>query len=228
MLKRIILIFIMGLAIHSAQSQFRIENDTLYAYDFAGKTPSSFVDIIAHTRIYQTGIAPDLVQWVRSTNQLPDPAWESAVCDIVACRGTDVDTGSFLFDTGDSGQLSFHFYAKNVNASSKMIVRFSRVSNPLEYTDIVIFATAWKPVGINPIHNSVTSSIPNPAQNAITFNNNMIENGTLEVYNAVGQALLSMSFTNNMTVDIKDFAVGIYTVKIFDGSNSSFSRIIKE
>ena len=228
MFKRIALIIICGLAALTAQSQFRIEKDTIYTYDFAGKTPSSFVDIIAETHIYQTGTSPDMIQWVRSTNQLPDPAWASAVCDIVACRGTDVDTGSFLFEAGDSGKLSFHFYTKNVNASGKMIVRFSRVSNPLEYTDVVIFATAWKPVGINTINSSVTRSTPNPAQNAITFSNNMIESGKLELCNALGQVVLSMDYINNMTIDLLNFAPGIYVVKLTDAFHTSFTRIVKE
>ena len=228
MLKKIIFIFIFWLATISIQAQFRIENDTLYAYDFAGKTSSSFVDIIAHTRIYQTGIAPERVKWVRSTNQLPDPAWASAVCDIVACRGTDVDTGSFPFEVGDSGQLSFHFYSKNVSASSKMIVRFSRALNPLEYTDVVIFATAWNPVGINPVNHPVTSSSPNPVQNSVRLSNNLIEDGRLEIFNSLGQTVMSIPFNNNMTIDIKDLPAGIYMVKIFDEVHSSFSRVVKE
>lgn len=229
MFKKIALIIgIWSLLTPKAQSQFRIENDTLYAYDFAGKTPTSFVDIIAQTHIYQTGTSSDLIQWVRSTNQLPNPAWESAVCDIVACRGTDVDTGSFLFEAGDSGKLSFHFYTKNSNASGKMVVRFSRVSNPLEYTDVVIFATAWKPVGINAINNSVTSSTPNPAQNIITISNDLIENGQLELYNAMGQLILSMDYVNNMSVNLEGLMSGIYIVKVADSSQTSFSRIVKE
>ncbi len=223
MFKRITFIFVFTLAALSAKAQFKIENDTLYAEGFANN-----FDLYAETHIYSLAIGPQLINWQRTLNQLPDPKWTSAVCDIVSCKSVTTDTGSFIFDPGDTGFLSFHFYPTNFNASGKMIVRFSLASDPLQAVDVVINARGWKPVGIDQIQHSVTKATPNPAQNTVTFNNDRIKQGKLEVYNAIGQMVLSLDYNNNMTVDIMDFAPGIYTVKIFDESHTSFSKIIKE
>lgn len=228
MLKKYIVIFVIGLSTLPVKAQFKIVNDTLYCYAFAGTSPSSFIEIFGETHIIHTGSTAEVIKWVRTVNQLPDPTWTSAVCDIESCKPPEVDTGSFVFEPGDTGYMSFHFYTKNVSASGKMVVRFSRASNPLEYVDIVTFGTTWKPVSINQVTNSITSSTPNPAQNTITFNNNLIEQGKLEIYNAIGQVMAIMDYNNNMTVNIVDLPSGIYTVRISDALYTSFSRIIKE
>jgi len=216
------------MAAFSAKAQFKVTNDSLYAYGYAGTSSSSFVDLEAETHIYNLSFNAEVIKWVRTTNQLPSSEWTSAVCDIVACRGSDVDTGSFVFNPGDSGILFFHFYTKNVNASGKMVVRFSRAANPLDYVDVVTFATAWKPVGINPVNTAVTSIAPNPAKNTVVFTNTLIASGQIEIYNAMGQIVLSMDYTNGMQLDIQNLSSGIYTLKISDDLNTSISKIIKE
>jgi hypothetical protein len=228
MFKRITFIFVFVLASLSAKAQFKIESDTLYAYGYAGTSASDFIDIEAETHIYNLSLGSEVIKWVRTVNQLPDPAWTSAVCDIVSCKGTDVDTGSFLFDPNDTGKLYFHFYTKNVNASGKMVVRFSRAANPLDYVDVVSFVTAWKPLSIDKISNSITNVVPNPAKNSVIFNNDKIEHGKIEILNTLGQVVLSTDFDNHMTVDIRDYNTGIYTVKISNASYTSVSRIVKE
>jgi hypothetical protein len=228
MFKRITFVFIAVLVSLSAKAQFHIEDDTLYTYGFAGMTSSDFVDIEAETKIHHLSSTPEIIKWVRTENQLPSTDWTSAVCDIISCRSADTDTGSFLFNGNDSGNLYFHFYTKNVNASGKMVVRFSRASDPLQYRDVVTFITAWKPVGINSLTASTTRSFPNPAKNEVTFSNDRIDAGRIEIYNAIGQVVSQKDFTNNMTVDIRDFAPGVYTVKISNTEYSSVSRIVKQ
>ncbi len=94
--------------------------------------------------------------------------------------------------------------------------------------DVVSFVTAWKPVGIKQVNASVTSTIPNPAQHSVTFSNNLIENGTIEICNAMGQVVLTMNYANHMAIDIKDFASGVYSVRISNDVNSSVTKFIKE
>jgi hypothetical protein len=229
MFKRITFIFVLALGAVSAQAQFSVDEDTLYAYGFAGKTSAEFVDIEAETMIRHTGSTPQRINWIRSENDLPSMDWSSAVCDIISCRSAEVDTGSFFFSPGDTGGLFFHFYTKNVNASGKMVVRFSSADNPLDYVDVVTFATAWKPVGLQSVNkNSKTVVTPNPAKNSITFVNDNISAGTIEFYNTVGQVVLTMPYNNEMSVDVSGLSSGVYTVKIASASQASFSKIIKE
>lgn len=228
MLKKYLVIFVIGLTALSAKAQFKIVNDSLYCYGFAGTTPSSFIEIYGETHIIHTGSTAEVIKWIRIVNQLPDTTWTSAVCDIISCKPPEVDSDSFIFEPGDTGYMSFHFYSKNVSGSGKMIVRFYRASNPLEYVDIVTFGTTWKPVSVNQVNTSITSSTPNPAQNTITFNNNLIEHGKLEIFNSMGQVMTVMGYSNDMTLNIIDFPSGVYIVRISDSNSTSFSRIVKE
>jgi hypothetical protein len=228
MFKRITLLFVLGLAAISANAQFKIEKDTLYAYGFAGTTASEFIDISAETHIYSLGLSTERIKWIRSTSDMPDAAWTCAICDVESCKSAETDTGSFTFNPEDTGKLSFHFYAKNVNKSGKMVVRFFRASNPLDFEEVVIFATAWKPVGINVMNVAVTSAVPNPAHGSVRLNNNLIENGKLEIFNLNGQLVFSADYAGNMELQLEEFAPGIYTVRISDASNISYSRIVKE
>jgi hypothetical protein len=227
MLKRITFIIVVGLASLTASAQFKMEHDTLYAYGYAGTDIQNEVGTDNHIISTATS-GSEIINWRRTVNQLPDPKWSSAICDILYCRGPEVDTGSFLFDAGDTGYLSFHFYTKDVSGKGKMVVRFSRASNPLDYVDVVVLGTAWKPVGIKDINTSVTSIMPNPAKNEVTLTNNRINNGKLEVYNAMGQIVLTTDYLDQMTLDIKHLANGVYTIKISNASYSSVSKIVKE
>ncbi|MEX0598065.1 MAG: hypothetical protein WD512_16375 [Candidatus Paceibacterota bacterium] len=56
---------------------------------------STTVDVFAGTWIYNLSNLLDTIVWTRSTNTLSDPAWTSAVCDIILCHPPDVSTNEF-------------------------------------------------------------------------------------------------------------------------------------
>src|SRR5690606_7011963 len=117
-------------------------------YGFAPMNSSEFVDLNAEVHIKSLSISGERISWVRTIEDLPDTSWTSAVCDIVSCRGPEVDTGSFYFEPLDSGILSFHFYPTVNAGKGQMTVKFYRDNNPLEFVEIVTFIHAWKPVSI--------------------------------------------------------------------------------
>lgn len=227
MIKKLLIVIIFLVALQ-ANAQFKIVNDTLYGYGFAGKNSTDFVEIIGETHIIHLGTVPEIIKWVRTVNEFPDPAWTSAVCDIVSCRPPEVDTGSFLFEAGDTGYMSFHFYVKNIKGTGKMVVRFSRANNPSEYVDLVTYGTAWGPLSVNGINTAVTFSSPNPVHDVVNFNNSHIQEGNLEIYNNMGQLIDKMDYYSNISLNLINYPSGIYVIKISNSSFTSFSRIIKE
>ena len=227
MLKRILLICTLAFAV-SSQAQFKIEHDTLYAYGYASKTAGAFVDLEAHSKIKHTAMSQETIKWVRTTNTLQSTEWTSAVCDILSCRGVEVDTGSFQLSGMDSGSLSFHFYPKNVRGSGKMIVRFFRENNPMDYHDVVILCQAWKPTSINAISNELTSVYPNPCATMISVNNSVIANGTYSILNSFGQVISTNEYVNGMTISTADLSSGVYTIIIKDGVNTAAKQFVKE
>jgi hypothetical protein len=227
MLKRLLLVCTLAFAIQS-QAQFVIEHDTLHAFGYAGTSASSFVDLEAHSKIKHTAMSQETIKWVRTTNTLQSSEWTSAVCDIVSCRGTEVDTGSFQISGMDSGSLSFHFYPKNINGTGTMIVRFFRENNPMDYHDVVVLCQAWKPTSINTVSSELTSVFPNPSANMISVNNSVIANGTYTILNSFGQIISSNTFVNGMTISTADLSSGVYTIVIKDDNNTSTKQFVKQ
>lgn len=226
MFKKITLVLVMALALN-ARAQFTIDEDTLYCYGFAGSTSSDFVDIYAHTVIRSTASSTETINWSRINNALPGASWSTAICDIISCRAPEVSTDSFSFPAGDTGILSFHFYTKDLAGNGWMTVRFSRVSNPLDYIDVVINARAWNPLGIKRPVLAATNVYPNPAANKVKFENTDLTNGTLSVYNALGQLMVEMPFISGMELDIQSLASGIYSCTIESQSGISNAGFVK-
>jgi hypothetical protein len=227
MLKRILLICTLAFAV-SMQAQFEIEHDTLHALGFAGKTAGSFVDLEAHTKIKHTAMSQETIKWVRTTNTLQSTEWTSAVCDILSCRGVEVDTGSFQISGMDSGGLSFHFYPKNVRGTGTMVVRFFRENNPMDYHDVVILCQAWTATSLANVSHEMTSVYPNPCAGMISVNNSVIANGTYSILNSFGQTISSNEYVNGMTISTADLSSGVYTIIIKDAVNTAAKQFVKE
>jgi hypothetical protein len=228
MFKKITLLFFVAVASFNVQAQFTIDEDTLYAEHFAGEDASDFIDISAHTVIRSTNSMAETITWNRYTNNLPDTNWQSAVCDIVSCRAPIVSIDSFTFaNGGDTGILSFHFYVKNISGSGTMIVRFARANNPLEYTDIVIKARAWKPTNINQVIKSQTLVYPIPANDVLSIQNNTISSGKIKVLDALGQLILEQDFSSTLKLNIQGLNAGVYSIIVTGNNSTSSVKFVK-
>lgn len=226
MTKKILTLFLLALAT-GAQAQFTIDDDTLYAYGFAGTSPADFVDIYGHTIIRSTASSGETILWNRTTNNLQDTNWASAICDIISCRAPEVSFDSFAFaNGGDTGVLSFHFYPVNVAGEGSMTVRFSRSASPLDYLDVVIMAKAWNPVGVNLLYKPSVQVFPNPASNIITVNSEGA--GWVRIFNSGGQMVHRGQLSPGETVNIEKLASGVYSLLFEYGSKTYSARFIKE
>jgi len=227
MLKRFLLICTMAFAI-SASAQFEIDDDTLYAYGYAGANSSSFADLYTHTKLKHTAMSMETIKWTRTTNSLPTTDWTSAVCDIISCRGVEVDTGSFQIGNLDSGELSFHFYPKNIRGNATMVVRFYRESNPMDYADVTIMCQAWKALRVETVDSDLLSVYPNPSKDFITVNNSVVSSGEYQILNSYGQIVATNTFVNGMTISTTDLSSGVYSIVVRNGDESFTKQFIRE
>lgn len=85
--------------------------------------------------------------------------------------------------------------------------------------------------GVNSIQKNSNSFTlyPNPANTQITIAYKaQTKNARIELFNATGQKINSfVYFTQLQTIDISDFANGLYLIKITDGKNNSVQRFVK-
>mgnify|MGYP002861351337 CR=1 FL=1 len=227
MLKRILLLCTIIASI-SARAQFTIDDDTLYAYGYVASSSSGFADVYGHTIVRHTGMGSETIKWVRTDNTLPDAEWTSAVCDIISCRGPEVDTGSFQIGNQDTGNLSFHFYPKNIRGNGSMKVKFYRADNPLEFVEVVIMCQAWQATSVNSTSALSLHVYPNPVKDQL-FVQSDISVAKLEITDATGRLVLTDNWLNNgQSVDISALVSGIYTIRLIGDNQVYVQNFVKE
>jgi hypothetical protein len=227
MFKKITLIIIALVGLN-VNAQFTIDEDTLYAYGFVGANASDFSDIYAHTVIRSKALSPETIKWNRFNVSLPSAEWSTAICDILSCRGPEVSNDSFAFNkAGDTGILSFHFYAKNIRGKGSFVVRFSRVNNPLYFKDVYINAQGWAPTGVSSSMRTLMNVYPNPVNDYVNIKNPLIGKADLKVYNAQGQLVFESPFENNARVDVSNFTSGLYTIVVQGEKGSTSTTFVK-
>lgn len=203
-------------------AQISVKDTVLYKADF-----SSEADVYANTWIYNLSNSRDTISWNRVTNELSDAAWESAVCDIIQCHGTDINSNTFEMGAGDSGYLSFHFYPKEKRGAGKMVVNFYRTSRPFEGINITITVDVWGAVNVKAIKTNVTDLYPNPSNHSIQIKNESITKGQLMLFNAQGQLIDKKDYVSGETIDISQYPTGVYNITIKDENQLANYRLIK-
>lgn len=228
MLKKISIILCLVLSVNQASAQFTIDEDTLYAFGFAGKTSSDFIDLYGHTVIRSTGPA-ETITWNRISTNYPNVNWSSAICDIISCRPPETSYDSFAFaNGGDTGVLSFHFYVKNYPGQGEITVRFSRATMPTEYKDVVIKTVAWDPVSINALKTTISKIMPNPSSSSVRITNSEVGRSDMRIYSSEGKLVYEGAFSETADVDIRAFASGVYTIMLRGEAAVSVGSFIKE
>jgi hypothetical protein len=131
-------------------------------------------------------------------------------------KNFDTDTKIILVDNAASTQTdltageSYTFTSDATTTST----RFS-----------VLFKSA---TGTTDVDNALSALKVYTADNRIVVENNskLIPGSFVEVFNAIGQKLYSQLMTANKTQIIKDFATGVYVVKVNNGLQSTATRLI--
>ena len=85
--------------------------------------------------------------------------------------------------------------------------------------------------GIEDFDISNLSIYPNPTRDIITIslNSSVIGTGSLQLFNSVGQLITSQKITEaNSTLDLQNWANGIYILKIYTNNHQVIKKIIKQ
>jgi hypothetical protein len=228
MLKNITLTVLCVFALHiSTSAQVIYDEDTLLATGFVASTPNGYAELVAETKIRNTGSLPDTIVWYRNVNTLPTANWTSAVCDIVTCYSTTTNTAEFIIDPSAVRILSFHFYTKGDKGMGQMVVRFAKKSNQSNYTDIYINAQGYG-LNINTLKKADFSLFPNPSKGSLVINSASTNSGAYSIVNLLGETVLSGSFENGNPIAISSLKGGVYCVNVLDENGISSSKLVIE
>jgi hypothetical protein len=228
MLKNITLTVLCVFALHtSTNAQVIYDEDTLYTAGFVAATLNDYAELIAETKIHNTGSLPDTIVWYRNVNNLPSANWTSAVCDVIQCYGVTTNSAEFIIAPGVVRTLSFHFYAKVDNGKGQMVVRFAKKSNQANYTNIYVNVQGYG-LNINTLKKANFSLFPNPSKGSLVINSASTNSGAYSIVNLLGETVLSGSFENGNPIDISSLKGGVYCVNVLDENGVSSSKLIIE
>jgi hypothetical protein len=85
--------------------------------------------------------------------------------------------------------------------------------------------------GIEEINNGELVIYPNPAKESLTIRlvTGLVDNTTIELYDAIGKIVISHKVTDaTTTLSLNNLATGIYTVRIISDGNQTVRRIVKQ
>lgn len=194
------------------------------------------VDIASYGHVNVLGSSSFSIRLVRTQNIL-SPPWESAICDISQCYGSNVDTAIASYPPG-SNEISIHFYnLTQIQGYGIVTIKAERVSNPSENYSVTFKGSTF-PVSIKQLSEVVTGfelnqNYPNPFNPAtkIGFAIPKADYVDLRVYDILGRevkVLLSQQLNigeYEIEFDAKNLASGMYYYRLQSGDNVSVKKM---
>ena len=222
----LLLIITLSLFNNSIGQSIQVSQDTIHVEGFNAADQGGFADIYTQYIFKNNNAATDSFRWVRTVNSFPTTGWESAVCDINLCYGSDVDSADFEMSAGDSGIFYSHFYPGNAAGTAQMVVEIFNLANRNQKVTVVSYATAWDAFSnVNTIKLENNLVFPNPANEGFIFINT--SGGLATIKNIEGKTLLSQQLTQgNTKIDIGMLSKGIYFIEIKNNQKTSIQKII--
>ncbi|MDP2174364.1 MAG: T9SS type A sorting domain-containing protein [Bacteroidota bacterium] len=226
-IKNIILVLFLHVVFLQLNAQISFKDTLLNKADMSTNS-----DVYSFTYIYNLSNKLDTIVWARTVNTLGDPAWTSAVCDIIQCHGATVSNGEFELAPNDTnstnGYLAFHFYPDGKRGNGQMVVQFYRKSTPNIKTEITTNVTIWGAVNIESRTYRTDYVYPNPAKNTFQLSQNISTISKIEIVNSLGQVVLTTTADANHSVDISNIETGVYQVRVYDGVSINHFKLLKD
>ena len=88
------------------------------------------------------------------------------------------------------------------------------------------------PLSVNDYNIIQLDVYPNPAFDIVNIKlNTLNEDADLEIYNMLGKVVMKKSYDLNaesLSIDISEFATGVYILKVSNSESTSYKRFIKK
>lgn len=167
------------------------------------------------------------LKWKRTENSLPT-GWVTSICDPTSCKPPESDSSNFtLPKTGTSNYINVHFYPDNVQGLGTTKVRVENVNDPSNFYVMSFVGDARVATGIEDENFSTTVSLyPNPSNGTLNISSSNDEMISVNVYNLIGEKVLSLQGVNKISEDISSLQTGMYLVEVNNGTNSFTEKLL--
>jgi hypothetical protein len=97
--------------------------------------------------------------------------------------------------------------------------------------DCLACFTVSQTIGIDPVFNSALSVYPNPFENQVHLQSEMLlQEVSLQVYDGIGQLVLDRNWSElqNEVIDVAHLPKGVYTFKILAAEGEAYKRVVRQ
>lgn len=182
-----------------------------------------FLEIIGKAKITNEGTETVSIQWVRSTDILPD--WETLICDNIACYPPNIysnvieDIGlnaPVVLNPGDTTNLDVHLRPSGVAGEGTVTIQVYDLENPDEAVVAADFIfTASLASSTNDLNQQPLSVFPNPTADYFNVRGgNGIDRVVL--YNILGREMRNFNVAPGQRYYIGDLPNGLYLASMVD------------
>lgn len=88
----------------------------------------------------------------------------------------------------------------------------------------MLMGSSW--LGTDEVELSGVSVYPNPSSGIVNVTNDNASANVIEVYNTVGQVVLTKEVSSSTTIDLSANGTGVYFVKVSNGTGSMMERVV--
>jgi len=157
---------------------------------------------------------------------------QNAMVDLNTFLDASATTGGTWSDLSSTGALSANMFdATAVTNNSSYDFQYKVMSACGDDSIVVTLYVDDCDVSVRELSTGLINIYPNPTSGLIKIENKAVKGEVrVELYSANGQLMMSKNFGENegMSLDITDYATGIYTVKVNSEKGLDVKRIIKQ
>ncbi len=172
---------------------------------------SAIIDTITHYEYSNNSFVPQLIK----AYSFVLPNWLPGTCETTVVNGAQSTLTEYLYN-GDNNPEAIYYSVKSGGGPW--------LKNSLKRYFYEVVSGGSEPE----FQSSIITVYPNPNKGIIHFRSDLEEDFEVELFNSLGEQLLSEKKSTGEQLDISKAALGVYYIKITTGHSIASYKIVKE
>lgn len=167
------------------------------------------------------------VKWERNIISLSD-GWESSVCDLNKCYGTDTESSPenrpVVIPPNSTSNLDIYIFPNSIVGSAEVDVTVTDLANGENVlTGKYIIDTTTPTAEL--FSGEEIQIFPNPTEDAFQIKNDKLIRG-VKIYNIIGKEVNNYRHIRGAQYNVLSYQKGIYIIRLFD-QNDKMVKVLR-
>jgi hypothetical protein len=224
-------------------------------WDRGDKSPLAPTDpLVAYTYLWSTGDTTQAATATTANNPISVIVTDVNGCSDTSATAIVTESSALSLNLGldttlcknygdsiilNAGTTGSYIWSDNSNAQTLTVNSSTLALGTYNYgvtvtqgactgTDTIAITVDICNMGIAKTNSNEVSLYPNPTESVFTVTTASLAKQTLEVTNSLGQVIYKGEFIAKQIVDLREFATGVYTVKVSSNENATYHKVVKQ